>query len=55
MAAPTEEEEQLTNSVCAACLGVATRISQLSFFQKVFMLVVLKLQEHEAQQGHIAL
>ena len=37
------------------CLGVATAISQQPFFQKVFMLVVLKLQEQEAQQDHLAL
>ena len=43
-----EEDDAQANSITAVTLSVATSISQLRFFQQVFMHVVTRLQCFES-------
>ena len=55
MQIPGEEDDAQANSMTAVALSVATSISQLKFFQQVFMFVVTRLQSFESGTASLVL
>merc|ERR1711998_224176 len=49
------EDDAQANAMTSVALSVATAISQLKFFQEVFMFVVGKLQDLESAAEHLVL